>query len=138
MFEVFWTDPDRELVGEHRLKKAKEREEQRLAEEKEETATPTHAARASESSSRRFFGSRTLGKAVAPLKSRPSSKASPLLTQTKTQESTKRDSDASRPLSDTLGDSQKLPKRVPERHSRNEHFSFPSSRGTLSDQTNSP
>lgn len=133
MFDVLWTDPDRELVGERRQRKQKEKEEKEKVQVEgvgREGTADRHTSRGSESLSQRFFGSKTLGKAVAPLKSRPSSKPSSLLTQS----NTKRDSDASQPLSDTLGTSQKLPERAPARHSQNEHLSFPSSRGTLTGQ----
>ncbi|KAF5017892.1 hypothetical protein F66182_10150 [Fusarium sp. NRRL 66182] len=36
MFDVIWTDPDRELVGEHRAKKEKKREQKNKEEEKEQ------------------------------------------------------------------------------------------------------
>lgn len=36
MFDVVWTDPDRELVGEHRAKKAKKREQKAKLKEQEQ------------------------------------------------------------------------------------------------------
>ncbi|KAM0302701.1 hypothetical protein ACHAPM_004703 [Fusarium culmorum] len=53
MFDVYWTDPDRELVGEHRARKEKRREQKAKQKEKEqETSTlPRSASVASTTSS---------------------------------------------------------------------------------------
>jgi hypothetical protein len=40
MFDVYWTDPDRELVGEHRARKEKKREQKAKQKEREQE-TPT-------------------------------------------------------------------------------------------------
>jgi hypothetical protein len=81
MFDVIWTDPDRELVGEHRAKKEIAREQKR-DKDTSDGSRSSFSTRGSSSSSDRAFGifsSRGLRRAVAPLMSRPSSHSSTTL-----------------------------------------------------------
>src|SRR5690606_31829144 len=138
--DVSWTDPDRELVGEHRAKKRLAREKQQAekqqVEEQGGTAKPIRTAGyVSASSTERtfaFLGSKSLRKVLAPLKPRPSSSASPVLAQPKasqqpcpptSQYSAKRDSRASGPPADFLGNRQQLRGRARDRSSRKEDVS---------------
>lgn len=58
MFDVIWTDPDRELVGEHRAKKEKKREQQGKEKEKEKSISSRSSlsVRSSRSSTDSPFG----------------------------------------------------------------------------------
>lgn len=141
MFDVIWTDPNRELVGEHRAKKEIAREQKR-AKERAEGSRSSLSTRMSSSSSERalgFFGSLSLKKAVAPLKSRPSSNSSTLLTPTPpllnprrpvTLESQRKSTGVSELLPNSLGDSQPCPNQT-KGDCQDEHTSYPSSRGRL-------
>jgi hypothetical protein len=65
MFEIFWTDPDRELVGEHRAKKELAKEQK--AREREGSSRSSLSTRPSSSSSDKafgLFGSRSLKEKV--------------------------------------------------------------------------
>ena len=139
MFDVIWTDPDRELVGEHRAKKEIAREQKR-AKERAEGSRSSLSTRVSSSSSERtfgLFGSLSLKKAVAPLKSRPSSNSSTLLTPTppllnsrrlSSLESQSNNTGVSEFLPNSLQASQPRPNGATESR-QNEHISYPSSRG---------
>ena len=141
MFDVIWTDPDRELVGEHRAKKEIAREQKR-AKERAEGSRSSLSTRASSSSSERtfgFFGSMSLKKTVAPLKSRPSSNTSTLLApappllnprRPSPLESQSRDTGVLEFLPNPLRDIQPRPNRTTE-SCQIEHTSYPSSRGRL-------
>ena len=146
MFEVSWTDPDRELVGEHRAKKKLAREKEQA--EKQQVGgqggalQPVTSARDSSSLKGKafgFFGSKNLRKAVATVKSRPTSTSSALLAHAPAhrhsnplslQQSPKQNPDALKTSPGCL-EEEKLPDQVPARHSRNERISYPSSRGAL-------
>jgi hypothetical protein len=71
MFDVIWTDPDRELVGERRARKEAEKEMR----EKSRTGRNSISTRSSSSSSEKpfnLFSSKSLKKTIAPLKSKTS------------------------------------------------------------------
>ena len=157
MFDVFWTDPDRELVGEHRAKKKLAREKKQ-AEEKSGGARKRHSrsARVSAASTERalgIFSSRSLRKVVVPSKTKHASSSpnSPNSLNTSnsptvlvqppqhrnlllSRETPKRDSGTSDSLSDILRGNEKStlqsPAPLPEhRIQKREHISYPSSRG---------
>ncbi|PKS11648.1 hypothetical protein jhhlp_001799 [Lomentospora prolificans] len=85
MFDVIWTDPDRELVGERRAKKEIAREQQRAKEKLEGSRSSLSSTRGSSSSGEKqlgfFFGSSSLRKGADSLKAKqpstPSSNRAP-------------------------------------------------------------
>lgn len=141
MFDVIWTDPDRELVGEHRAKKEVAREQKRAKERAEGSRSSLSTRVPSSSSERAFglFGSLSLKKAVAPLKSRPSSNSSTLLTPTpplldprrlSPLESQCKNMGLLEFITNSLQASQSRPNGTTESR-QNEHISYPPSRGRL-------
>jgi len=79
MFDVIWTDPDRQLVGEHRAKKETAREQQKARDKLEgkRSSPPTRGSASSGEKSYGFFGSRSLKKAAGPRRAkRPSTPTS--------------------------------------------------------------
>jgi len=75
MFEVLWTDPDRELVGEHRAKKELAREQK--ARERERSSRSSLSTQASSSSNDKpfgLFGSKSLKKARSKKSTHPQSR----------------------------------------------------------------
>jgi hypothetical protein len=80
MFDVIWTDPDRELVGERRARKIVEKEQKEK--EKKHGGRSSMSIRSSSSSGDRpfaFFGSKSLKRVVTPSKA-PSTATSGLFT----------------------------------------------------------
>jgi len=78
MFDVIWTDPDRELVGERRARK--EEEKNRKERDGSHTGRNSLSTRSSSSSGEKPFGfsrSKSQKRAVTPLKATPSGSIAP-------------------------------------------------------------
>lgn len=76
MFDVLWTDPDRELVGERRAKKEEARE-RKVREQEIRSSISTRASSSSSDKAFSFFGSKSLRKAKTKRSNPPSTLASP-------------------------------------------------------------
>ncbi|KAJ3535127.1 hypothetical protein NM208_g6462 [Fusarium decemcellulare] len=110
MFDVIWTDPDRELVGEHRAKKEKKREQKNKQKEAEKAAGKSsvsiHSARSSTETPFGFLRGRNAKQAKAnntKAKTNSSSLLTPSILSSRSPLSAASDAD-SRHNSAVLGD----------------------------------